>query len=398
MVDEGLGPPRPAWVRPALAGAVLLLAGLTLLLDTCWCDRSRSIERLVLIGLVCLAWAVELARPALPRPALAAAVALPIGWLTLRGNASVAPLLLLLMVGWVVYTGRQRDGLLAAGLASAAVLGYVGHDAPDRWLPWLFGIVALWLSTRLMVVQQRLVAQLRAAQADLARQAVAAERRRIAGEIHDVAAHSLAVTLLHLTGARLRVRRLGGDAQVLAALAEAERLGRQSLDDVRRTIGLLQDAAEPAPTAPLPGATDIPALVEQYRAAGLAVALEVRGDPAELPAASGLALYRILQEALANAVKHAPGAAVRVELEVGAGARLRVSNAAPRLGSPTPTAGADGGTGLGLGGMRERAALLGGRLRAGPTESGWLVECELPGDARAGAATAAPASGPGPSP
>jgi signal transduction histidine kinase len=260
-----------------------------------------------------------------------------------------------------------------------AVLGYVRFDTPDRWLPWIAGMIATWLMMRLFVTQQQLVQQLRAAQADLERTAVSAERRRIAGEIHDVAAHALALTVLHLTGLRLRVQREGGDQSLVESLAEAERLGRQSLDDIRRTVGLLQDeAAGLAP--PLPGATDIPPLVEQYRARGLDVGLELYGEPATVAPAIGLALFRIVQESLANAVKHAPGSDVQVRLELNHSARLTIRN------SVTPGAHSATGngcvTGHGLGGMRERAQLLGGRLQAGRNGESWVVECVIPVEAR----------------
>ena len=281
---------------------------------------------------------------------------------------------MLLVVGWVMYMGTLRDGLLATGLSVLAFLGYAHFDAPDRWLPWIMGVGATALMIRLLVAQQSLVQQLRAAQADLARQATAAERRRIAGEIHDVAAHSLAVTLLHLTGARMRVQRERGQAWLIDALGEAERMGRQSLDDVRRTVGLLQDSSN-AMALPLPGAADLAGLVEEYRAAGLDVSLRVHGEPAAVAPATGLALYRIAQEALANAVKHAPGAGVQVSLDIGHDAVLRVHNPVP----PGVLIVSDGGTGLGVGGMRERARLLAGSLRAGPDGAGyWLVECVLP--------------------
>jgi signal transduction histidine kinase len=123
----------------------------------------------------------------------------------------------------------------------------------------------------------------------------------------------------------------------------------------------------------LPGAEDIAHLVDEFRGAGLQVVLEVHGTPGEVAPATGLALYRITQEALANVVKHAPGAGADIVLEVGAEARLRVHNP---VSEPRQS---DGGTGMGLGGMRERATLLGGWLRAGPDENGgWLVECAIP--------------------
>jgi signal transduction histidine kinase len=215
--------------------------------------------------------------------------------------------------------------------------------------------------------QRLLVAELRAAQAGLADRARTEERTRIARELHDVIAHSLTVTLLHIAGARLAVRFDPDDAD--RALAEAERLGRASLDEVRATVGLLArpgDASDAA--APLPGLAAVPDLVERFRAAGAAVALTVDGDPEPVPATTGLAVYRIVQEALTNAAKHAPGAAVDVRVALGPAAEVVVDSA----GRPGT------GHGLGLDGMRERAAALGGTLTAGPGGRGWLVRAELP--------------------
>jgi signal transduction histidine kinase len=368
--------PRSLQVRVALAAGVVAVLALTLALNNCWCDPQRWPIRVALVSLVGMSFAVELAWGRLPRWAFALSVAAPVGWLIFTDNGSLAALFLLLMVGWIAFTGRGPDGQLAAALAVVAVLGYVRYDSPDRWLPWLAGIAATWLMIRMFVVQQGLVQQLRAAQADLERNAVAAERRRIAGEIHDVAAHALALTVLHLTGVRMRVQRQGGDPDLVESIAEAERLGRQSLDDVRRTVGLLQDEAS-GTAPPLPGASDIVPLLEEYRARGLKADLDVHGDPATVPPATGLAVYRIVQESLANAVKHAPGAGVCLQLELDHEVRLTIRNAL------TTRARSNSGTGHGLGGMRERAELLGGWLRAGPDGDGWTVECFIPGDARA---------------
>jgi signal transduction histidine kinase len=374
-VDVLRAMPRTLQVRVALAAGVVAVVALTLALNNCWCDQQRWLTRVALVSLVGLSFAVELAWGPLPRWAFALSVAAPVGWLIFTGNASVACLFLLLMVGWIAFTGRGNDGKLAAALAVVAVLGYVHYDPPDRWLPWIAGIGATWLMSRMFVVQHGLVQQLRAAQADLQRNAAAAERRRIAGEIHDVAAHALALTVLHLTGVRMRVQRQGGDPDLVESIAEAERLGRQSLDDIRRTVGLLHD--EPSGTAPpLPGASDIGPLVEEYRGRGLNVELELRGQPATVAPATGLALYRIVQESLANAVKHAPGSRVCIQLELDGHVRLTIRNAVTAEMH-------NSGTGHGLGGMRERAELRGGWLRAGPDEDGWTVECFIPGEARA---------------
>ena len=367
---------QPAWVRLAVAMAVLVVIALTLGLDTCWCDHQRSVQRAALLGVVGLAFAVELVWGRWPRWLFALSVAAPVAWLIFSDNGSVSALLLLFMVGWCVFTGSLRVSVWSAILSIVAVLGYVHFDTPDRWLPWIAGISATWLMMRLFVMQQTLLQQLRAAQADMERNAVATERRRIAGEIHDVAAHALALTVLHLTGLRLRVQREGGDAGLVESLAEAERLGRQSLDDIRRTVGLLQEPSSGI-APPLPGAPDIPGLVEQYRTGGLDVSLELRGEPQSVPPATGLALYRILQESLANAVKHAPGAAVRIDLALERDARLSVRNP---ISTEHPSR---NGSGHGLGGMRERADLLGGELSAGPEDGAWRVECVIPIGTRA---------------
>jgi signal transduction histidine kinase len=363
-------------LRVAVGFGIVAVIALTVVLNNCWCDQQRWLTRVALVALVGISFDIELLWGRLPRWAFAGSVAAPVGWLIFTDNGSVAGLLLLFMVGWIVYTGTYHDGLLAAALAVVAVLGYVHFDTPDRWLPWIGGITATWLMMRLVVVQERLVQQLRAAQAHLERNAVAAERRRIAGEIHDVAAHALALTVLHLTGVRMRLQREGGDPDLVESLAEAERLGRQSLDDVRRTVGLLRDDASGI-APPLPGAADIASLVEEYRARGLGVELDLHGEPETVPPATGLALYRIVQESLANAVKHAPGAGVCTNLELDGHARLTIRNAV------TIGARSNSSTGRGLGGMRDRAQLLGGWLRTGRDGEGWSVECFIPRESRA---------------
>jgi signal transduction histidine kinase len=123
--------------------------------------------------------------------------------------------------------------------------------------------------------------------------------------------------------------------------------------------------------APLPGAGGLPALVERFRSAGADVTLAVEGDTARLPATTGLAVYRITQEALTNAVKHAPGAPTEIRLAVSPG---EVTLTADSRTSPGPA----GATGLGVISMRERAESLGGSCEAGPGGRGWLVRARLP--------------------
>jgi signal transduction histidine kinase len=167
--------------------------------------------------------------------------------------------------------------------------------------------------------------------------------------------------------ARLAVEHDPGDAA--RALAEAERLGRECLAEVRTAVGMLRETDGGGAIAPLPGIDGLPALVEEFRSAGADVTLVVEGDTAGLPVTIGLAVYRIAQEALTNAVKHAQGALTAVRLTVGAGT-LTDSRAEPGTG-----------TGLGLASMRERAESVGGSCEAGPGGQGWLVRATLPVDA-----------------
>ena len=179
------------------------------------------------------------------------------------------------------------------------------------------------------------------------------------------------MSLLHLTSARLAVEY--EPAEAARALAEAERLCRQSLAEVRSTVGLLrQDAAAlDQPEPPVPGIDGIAELADRFRQAGADVSLLADEDTSRLPATTGSALYRILQEALTNTAKHAPGAPVEIRLEV-APRRvvLRVDSAGP------PGC----GTGMGLLSMRERAEALGGSCAAGPGGRGWTVRADLPLD------------------
>jgi signal transduction histidine kinase len=357
---------------------VLGQLALALVIDARLSDAEYApwVARLGAVLLIGLLWLLELVGPRLPGPVLVLAMALPVAWLNAVRDGAISILFLPLVVAWVTYTGSERAGRIALGIALVAALSYLENTDPEGWLSMSVGVSLTWLAVRGLRRQQQLLAELRLAEADLALQARAAERRRIAREIHDVAAHTLAVTMLQLTGARLLLQRTGGDPRAIQALGEAERLGRQGLDDVRRTVGLLADGSETASSAPLPGSSDLEQLAADYRQAGLDLVLETRGGPGGLPAGVGLALYRIAQEALANVAEHAPGARVDLELEVGSSARLRVRNGPSRPGAPAVRS--EGGSGLGLVGMRERAELLGGTLAAGPEGDGWVVDCSVP--------------------
>jgi signal transduction histidine kinase len=215
--------------------------------------------------------------------------------------------------------------------------------------------------------------------------AVAAERNRIAREMHDVVAHSLSVIVLQADGGRYAAAADPEAAQrALAVIAET---GRAALADTRRILGLLRGDDE-AERAPVPEVDSLADLVAMMRASGLDLAHIQTGVPRTLPPGAGVAAYRVCQEALTNVVKHAgPGARVTLSESWGErGLRLVVANT-PGQAAPGGAALAQNhapghtfaGPGHGLVGMRERAELFGGTLDAGPTaDGGFRVQLDLP--------------------
>ncbi|WP_067178983.1 sensor histidine kinase [Microtetraspora niveoalba] len=195
----------------------------------------------------------------------------------------------------------------------------------------------------------------------LAQAAVAEERARIARELHDIVAHSVSVMTMQAGGVRLMLRE--GQEREREVLTTIEETGREAVEELRLMLGLLRGpgADDLAPQAGLDRVGD---LVDQSRAAGLDVTVEVVGDPVPLPPGLGLSAYRILQEALTNTLKHAGPTRAAVTIAYAPGElRLEVTDEGPRDGRPAAAA---GGGGHGLIGMRERVALFRGRLTAGP--------------------------------
>ncbi|HEY7622944.1 MAG TPA: sensor histidine kinase [Solirubrobacteraceae bacterium] len=204
-----------------------------------------------------------------------------------------------------------------------------------------------------------------------AREAVADERARIARELHDVVAHDVSVMVVQAQGADRALE--GEQPEVRAALAAIETTGREAIDEMRRLLGILRRSDEELTLAPQPSLAELDALVAGVREAGLPVELEVVGDPIALPPGVDLSAYRIVQEALTNALKHAGPARARVVVRYSDEAvELEVSDDGPG-GVVAP------GTGHGLVGMRERVALYGGDLEAGNRgEGGWALRARLP--------------------
>jgi signal transduction histidine kinase len=201
--------------------------------------------------------------------------------------------------------------------------------------------------------------------------AVADERARIARELHDVIAHTVSVMVVQTGAVRSRIKReRPRDAELLA---EVEAAGRDAIDELRRMLGVLRTGEERLSLAPQPGLDGLDPLVEQVRGSGLPVDVEVEGERVPLPAGIDLAAYRILQESLTNALKHAGPARAAV--------RLRYSERGLAIEVTDDGAGTSNGdgTGHGLVGMRERVALYGGTLQAGPRPGGgYAVNALLP--------------------
>jgi signal transduction histidine kinase len=308
-----------------------------------------------------------------------------VGWIDLGTHTAYQLVLfpLLIMLALVVVSRPRRRarlvavaayGVVVASIgASARALGQVDWTGLLAWQAAFFLTVAAAVAVRLSAVAIQRRAEL------VARQAAADERRQVARDVHDVVAHTLAVTMLHITAARLAVAR-GSSDEATEALEEAERAGRVSLADIRRIVRLLRADDEEATDGPQPDLGDIGGLVDGYRAAGLPVELHVSGPLELVPAHAGLAVYRALQEALANAARHGCGPAT-VELTVqGNAVELQVANPVEVNGAPPA-----GGRGSGLRGMQERIGAAGGVVRAGPAGGSWSVWASVPvaGDGQA---------------
>ncbi|HEY5260868.1 MAG TPA: histidine kinase [Solirubrobacteraceae bacterium] len=265
------------------------------------------------------------------------------------------------------------------------VAGFSNHwgDA----LGTLIGAVPWFLVMRQMRRMREQNIALEASQAAEARAAAAAERGRLAREMHDVLAHSLSALALQLESTRLLAHDRGVDPDVARAIDQAHGLAASGLEEARRAISTARGDA-------LPGPERIRSLAEAVaEQSGLPVTVDVRGEPRELPADARLALYRTAQEALTNIRRHATPDQVAVRLDYqpdavalvvedhGAGAMAAVREAAAGDGSGM-SAGAGtipfAGAGYGLTGMRERAELLGGTLVAEPTDDGFRVQLVLP--------------------
>jgi len=271
-----------------------------------------------------------------------------------------------LLVAAGIGIGRVSSSWLAVLVANIALV-CVG---------WFAGLAARERRRRLVATAERQAERERRHAAGL-RQAAIDERLVIARELHDIVAHSMSLIAVRAGVARMVMNT--DPAQVAETLGIVETTTRQALHEMRLLVEVLrhEDAVDPA-LAPTPGLADISALADQTRRAGVDLSLDVRGLARPLPAGVDLSAYRIAQEALTNVVRHAgpTRATLRVEYRTG-DVLIEVTDTGPAEPDRRARPGPHAATGHGLIGMRERAALYGGRLRAGPHGDGFQVRALL---------------------
>jgi signal transduction histidine kinase len=300
----------------------------------------------------------------------------------------------LLVSLYTVASQRPRAEAVAAALVveAGAVMASVRWALADSWLRSLvflsgMAAAAFLLGTNLRSRRARLVTlteraeRLERERDQQALIAAAAERSRIAREMHDVIAHSLAVMISLADGANAKLR--SDPERAAAAITNVSEIGRQALGDTRHLLGVLRADKAATGLAPQPGVAQLGELLDQVRATGLAASLTMDGEPRPLPPGTELTIYRVVQEATTNAVKHAAGATrIDVHLNYGRswlGISVRDDGRPTRSAPPGPSLAGSGATsaGHGLAGMRERAAAYGGTVSAGPDEHGWTVSARL---------------------
>lgn len=274
---------------------------------------------------------------------------------------------------------RTSRRLLAAAIVLATV-GTVSAPGPtDTGV--VIAVAGAWFLGRYTRARRRYTEELEAtnralvqAQEDLARQAVTEERLRIARELHDVVAHSMSVVAVHAGSGRMVA--LDDPPAAQRALATIETTTRSALREMRRLLGVLRsdDGEEPAALEPAPGLSDLDALVADVARSGVDVELRVHGERPPVPAGVDLSAYRVVQEALTNVLKHAGPAHAVVDVRyTDTWVTVEVADDGPGPAAPTTPGG------HGLAGMRERVAVHGGQLDAGPGPvAGYRVEARFP--------------------
>jgi len=378
--------PASAWLFDS--GLALVAAGLS---------TAVFVENPVIRGLprgtLALAYALALlhtlplaARRRFPGTVLATSVA---SGLAVAASGLPPEILVLVILVAVYSVAAYGDrwvslaGLAAAELGSAAVQLTPGRFNAPTVVTNALVIGAAWLLGHFVGVRRAYTArleqtaELERARAELARRAVAEERLRLARELHDVVAHSISVIAVQSgVGAHVADTQPEEAAKALAAI---EATSRAALTELRRLLGVLRQEGEPQGSlAPVPGLADLDTLLAEVAKAGLGVRLRVEGTPSPLPAGVDLSAYRIVQEALTNVVKHAGPA--RAQVTIGYHDQdVTVEVTDDGQGVAAPTGDGQARVGHGLIGMRERVAVFGGDLEAGPRPGGgFRVAARLP--------------------
>ncbi|MGW0040493.1 sensor histidine kinase [Rhodococcus sp. NPDC003348] len=342
--------------------------------------------------------------PAGVQPVIAGLAALPLlfiranpalGWAISAAGALVIPVaydrtadydfpwqvvhVMVLMALLLAVSLRSPLPVVAVAGVSTALLFLANAPGQDGrgWAVGLTALVAFGLLIRWLVLSRRQLArQEEENEVERARRAILEERARIARDLHDVVAHHMSLVVVQAQSAPYRLGGLSPEAT-----AEFDSIGataREALNEIRGMLGVLRSDGQAPENAPMPGLDRIDELIDAGRRAGMAVTVE-RGPLPALPETSGLALYRILQESLANAARHAPGAAVRVDLAGDAAVtELVVVNEAAAQSVPA----SNSGGGHGIVGMRDRARSVGGTLTAHPAVGGGFeVRARIPSTA-----------------
>ncbi|MGN6781791.1 MAG: sensor histidine kinase [Marmoricola sp.] len=383
MTDLAMG---PSWRvhRTALGDGALTVLCVVLVEIAVWSGTIRGSQAAnsVLLGVVAATVAVRTTAPLRAAGIASAVLAVQVGLYGATETAGLTIAVLALSYSVAAHTEGRR---LVTGLAGVTAAGLF-HEARDpdihTFVDALFVpiVIAVAAALGFAAAQVRARAELAernsrmaaAAQGTAALLAAGQERERIARELHDVLAHSMSVMVVQAEAAEELLDRSPGRAR--GPVQAVQRTGREALTELRTLLGAMREDETPD-LAPQPGIGQLSDLVEAAVEAGQQVHLTIEGRLPTVPPVIGTTIYRIVQEGLTNARKHAPGAACRIDIHA-ADERVRIDiDNDPGRGAPYDAAGA----GHGLVGMRERVELSGGTLVAGPRpDGGFAVRAELP--------------------
>jgi signal transduction histidine kinase len=345
---ESLIVDRPVWVRLADVAAAVVVGAAA---------ARRVRAPLTFLGLILAVSVASLALPPLHDPSIEAfAFFVLLAVYNAAAHSSGRDTLLAAAMTFGLYITdmlADSNGIYAEGVVFYALL---------FGAPWAAG----WAVRRWRLSERRVEQEKTRTAA-----AIADERARIARELHDVVAHSISVMVLQARGGRRALPAAPADAG--DAFVIIEQTGHQALEEMRRLLGMLRRSDEGLPLAPQPSLGDLGRLLEQVRAAGLPVQMAVEGEARELPAGVDVSAYRIVQEALTNALMHAGPASARILV------RYSPDDLELEITDDGPGTSNGSGAGYGLIGIRERVSVYGGELQAGPRpEGGYALRVRLP--------------------